>query len=352
MRNLKPVQLSFCPELNVIHGNNGQGKTSLLEAVAMVATSRSFRTEMVRDVIQHGQTHAVVAATVQQDSAAREQRVILSQRQRKVSIDGQVISPLSRFAIATPIVVFHPPDLQLVSGPAAIRRTLLARVALYSDPLSADDRMAAMRALRERQVLLETEGTNSPALSAYEQIAAERGSRWANANQHAAAILCRWTQRTFERIAPSGLALEMTYRAAGSCSQEEFALELCAHRTADSRVHRPTYGPQRDELSLLLAGRQARRHASQGQQRLLALALKLGELESIREARGLNPVLLLDDVSSELDAERSDAVEEILRGAAGQIFLTTARHELLRPALLEGRSFSRFEVCGGVIEPH
>jgi DNA replication and repair protein RecF len=132
----------------------------------------------------------------------------------------------------------------------------------------------------------------------------------------------------FERMAPRELRLEASYVPGGCEDALEYARELAERRPRDLRRRAATFGPHKDELSLVIDGRSARHHASQGQQRILALAAKIAELECVRSARGAHPVLLLDDVSSELDPGRTGAVYELVKAEPSQVFVTTTRPEL------------------------
>jgi DNA replication and repair protein RecF len=226
------------------------------------------------------------------------------------------------------VVVFHPGDLSLASGPATLRRTLLDRVALFLEPASADHRQRYQRALRERQKALEERGTHAADVDAFEQLMAEEGAALARARARAAARLLERLAPAFARMAPGSLLLGARYRAGGCQDAGEFLGELASRRVHDLRRKSATFGPHRDELELELDARSVRHHASQGQQRIVALALKIAELDCVREARGAHPVLLLDDVSSELDPGRTGAVYELVRQEPSQVFVTTTRPEL------------------------
>jgi len=334
-RNLERVDVEPAPRLNVVSGDNGHGKTSLLEALYLVATSKSFRADKGVEMIRFGEASASVLAGIDEDGLAREQRAVVTPTTRSFSVDGKRVAKLASFAVRTPVVVFHPGDLALASGPAQGRRTLLDRVALFSEPASADHRARYTKALRERQRALDERGVRAPELEAYEALVAEHGAALSRARQRAAERMSEALLPAFGRMAAPELALTAHFRAGGSADADEFRERLAAARPADVRRGAATFGPHRDDLELEIDGKAARRHASQGQQRLLALALKLAELDCVREARGAHPVLLLDDVSSELDPERFRAVFGFLREAPSQVFVTTPRPELFRAAEIE-----------------
>ncbi len=327
-RNLEAVDLEPAPRVNVISGDNGAGKTSLLEALYFVATSKSFRTEQLSELVREGDQAASVRIEVKVGPHLRQQRAAVSGKQRSLLLDGDKPETVAWYAIQTPIVVFHPGDLELASGGATVRRTLLDRLALFHEPSSADHRLRFQRASRERQVLLVDRGPSASGLEVYEELMARHGASWTAARQRASQRLLEALLPAFEKMATPGLSLEVTYRPGGSEDPEVFRRNLQERRVADARRHGPSFGPQRDEVVLSVGGRSARKHASQGQQRILSLALKLAELECVRAARGLHPILLLDDVSSELDPSRAGAVYRYLRDTPGQAFVSTTRPEL------------------------
>jgi DNA replication and repair protein RecF len=349
IRNLRSNEIECCPHLNVFWGDNGQGKTSLLEALSVATTSRSFRTDQARDLIQHGVTAATAEVDVCEAGLERTQRVVLGLGRKQTLLDGKRIARAADFAVVTPIVVFHPSDLNLISGPAALRRTLLTRVSLYLEPWNFDSHKAYQLALRERQRLLLERGPSAPGLDAFEQVAANLGVIVSTAYASAAQRLHEALSSVIPELLPTQLLVETRYVPAGTTSVDEFRSRLCEYRPRDLSRGRALYGPQRDDIQIWIDGADARRHASQGQQRLLALALKLAELAAIRSVRHVHPILLLDDVSSELDPRRTDALLEWLRNSQSQVFITTTRwsaEDCLNPIM--SRRFFRLQ--GGVAE--
>ena len=329
-RNIPELSFEPAPRFNVISGDNGQGKTSLLEAIYCLATTRSFRTDQIKELRRDVAPFARVDAELLDGDQHRRQRLTLSAEGRGVYLDEQKVARLSEYAIRTPVVVFHPGDLDLTMGGATARRDLLDRVGLFGDPSLLDDRRRYRQALRERQKALELRGERAPELDAYETLVAQHGSRMFRSRARAAEELASAAQPGFRRLAAADLTLEMAYKPGGSGSEEEFRSELCARRGNDRRRHAASFGPHKDDLTLTVGGRLARKTASQGQHRILALSLKLGELHAIERARGAHPLLLLDDVSSELDPTRIGAVQSFLRESQSQVFVTTTRADLFQ----------------------
>jgi DNA replication and repair protein RecF len=349
LRNLRPTTLSFSPALNIFVGPNGAGKTSLLEALCVAATGRSFRTEQIRDVVQEEAQRLAINAVVTDDSLCRQQRVIVEGGSRQGFIDGKRIASMASYATHTPIVVFYPNDLELVTGPAATRRSLLDRIALYADPTTQACRMAYARALRHRQHLLDNSSGDAKALLAFEAILAEQGVHYADAHTKAAQNLRQHVHKTFDALRPEPLSLQTHFAGIDSLDPDAYRQELRERRIIDRQRGRATFGPHRDDLHLTLSGQSARHHASQGQQRLLALAIKLAELKCIQTERQSHPILLLDDVSSELDQPRTTRVFEWLRDNNSQAFLTTPRSDFLHALAQTNRERQHFSVNDGEI---
>jgi DNA replication and repair protein RecF len=346
-RNIRAIELTPSPRLNVVVGDNGQGKTSVLEALYLVATTKSFRAERLATLVQDGAERASVAARVSEDHATREQRSVLSGRSRVVRLDGKAPASLTAYATRTPVVVFCPADLELVSGGASGRRRLLDRVALFLDPPGAEARLRYERALRSRQRVLDERGVQAGELDAFEAVMAQEGARFALSRQRSAEGVIERLTLAFARVAARELEIGARYVPGGTTDAQTFAQRLAASRPADLRRGAANFGPQRDELELELAGRPARSHASQGQQRLLTLALKLAELDCVREARGAHPVLLLDDVSSELDPSHTGQVYAYLLGSESQVFVTTTRRDLFPEVALSHAERADFRLVGG-----
>ncbi|HMA92284.1 MAG TPA: DNA replication and repair protein RecF [Polyangiaceae bacterium] len=350
IRNLVSADVQFSPQLNIVCGDNGQGKTSLLEAIALASTGRSFRTEQARDLIRHGAGAAASLIEVNEAGVLRKQRVELAKGRKLTSVDESRVPRTQDFAVLTPIVVFHPADLDLIGGPAALRRTLLARVSLYLEPYHFESYKAYQLALRERQRLLVDHGMHAPGLDAFEKVAADHGAIVTQANARAAQQLIAALAPILIELAPRSLCVQVSHIANGSADPGEFSEQLKRSRVRDQARGRPLFGPQRDELQVLLDGADARRHASQGQQRLLALTLKLAELASIRDVRHVFPVLLLDDVASELDSHRTGALLDWLLNCQSQVFITTAHWDVAETRINSATLCQFLNIRGGVAE--
>lgn len=357
-RNLERLDLEPARRLTVISGNNGQGKTSLLEAIYFLCTSRSFRTHRLAELIRHGDAAASVRGSFISDRdvaspspLVRQQHAAVERGRAIVDIDGDRPPSLVAYATRSPVVVFHPDELTLTTGPAASRRRLLDRIALFLEPASLAHKTRYVRALRSRHDLLRHPRPGSTAeLEVFEALCAEHGAALTRARARATEALQSHLAAAFRSIAAPDLSLTARYAPGGDADPDVMARRYAEDRPRDA--HRPTAsaGPHRDEIDLVLDGHAARVVASQGQHRALTLALKTAEASCIAAASGQGPILLLDDVSSELDPERTSALLGFLAGRNSQIFLTTTRPEIILPDPSPGADRRDVRIVRGRLE--
>lgn len=328
-RNLAKVDLDLGPRFNVLFGDNGQGKTNLLEAVYVLATSKSFRTAKLTELVALGAETASVRGRICEAGEDREQAVGMRRGMRATRIDGKRPPTLAAYALRTPTVVFHPGAIALSAGGGAERRRLLDRVALFAAPAGLAESEGYGKAMRARQRVLETRGDAASDLDGWEELMVRHGTALSEGRAGAAERLIPAAKRAFARIGARGLDLGARYAPGAPPESDRFRSELRRHRAQDRARGSATIGPHRDDLALLLGGRSVRGMASQGQHRTVVLALELAEIHVVTEARGVRPVLLLDDVSSELDRNRTASLLEALHEETGQVLITTTRPELL-----------------------
>ena len=328
-RNLASVDVEFVSRLNVVSGENGQGKTNLLEAVYALATSRSFRTGKLADVLPGADRIASIRGRVHEGTESREQSIGIRHGLRAVRMDGKRPATLAAYAVRTPTVVFHPAAVAVAAGSGAERRRLLDRIALYLSPTSIEEAERYRNASRARQRVLDARGDSAKDLDGWEEIIVKHGLAWSCARAAAAALLVPAAEKAFARIAGSSVVMRGSYTRSAPMTEDEFRNELRRSRARDRARGSIAVGPHRDDLALELGHMPVRSTASQGQQRAVVLALELAEIEVIVQTRGVRPLLLLDDVSSELDRVRTAALFRSLRDEDGQVLLTTTRPDLI-----------------------
>jgi DNA replication and repair protein RecF len=325
-RNYTAAEAELAPGLTVVVGRNGEGKTSLLEGIGYLATLSSFRGVPTDALVRSGAPGAVVRAEGERDSRPLtvEAEIPTSGRGR-VLVNHQPLRRARELLGALRITVFSPDDLELVkSGPSGRRRYLDdALVSLHPkhDALRAD----VDRVLRQRTTLLRQSGGRltteiATTLDVWDAQLVEHGEALVAARLDLLQRLEPELTKAYAGLAGGG---QVSARYEASWPMDAgLAAAVAASRTDDVRRGVTLVGPHRDEIAFAVDGLPARTHASQGEQRSLALALRLAAHAVVREATGEPPVLLLDDVFSELDAGRSHALVDLL--PAGQAVLTTA----------------------------
>ncbi len=343
MRNLRPLQLQPRERFNVFVGDNGQGKTNLLEAIYTIATLRSFRTSRLSDLVAFGAGEARLGARVVKDDLVRVYEVDLGPGARKVRLDGKAVRPLSRYFGGFNVVVFTPEDLALPRGSPGDRRRFVDRGVFNFDPSYLSVASDYDKVVRTRNSVLKQAGQGMPhrqteeLLGVYDTQLAQLAVQIITARQKFLASLAPELVRAFTAITRTGLSASARYTSklvdeSGACiTAAAIEDKLRESRPRDLGSQSTQIGPHRDDVVLELDGREAGSFASQGQLRAIMLAWKTAELEVLGRAHGDQPILLLDDVSSELDPARNEYLFHHLASLAGQCFITTtaSTHVLL-----------------------
>jgi DNA replication and repair protein RecF len=324
-RNYERADVELGPGLNVVSGPNGAGKTNLLEALYFGLTARSCRTSNEREVVRTGAGAARVAAEVRGDDGAHSLEVGFAPgEEKRVRVDG---APLDRAASAPPrplACVFLPERLELVKGAPTLRRGHLDQVVAAMWPVRAETRSAYARALAQRNALIGRVRAGRSRAGQLDAWDAELGRHGAELISDRARAVATIAPHFSERAGDLGLPdpVELRYQPRSKADDADgLRRELAERRDSDIERGFTTHGPHRDDLVLLHAGRPLRTLGSQGQQRVGLLALLFAERD-VLAARKRPPLMLLDDVMSELDSTRRERLAELLR-AGGQSIVTT-----------------------------
>ena len=347
-RNLAPLDRVLDPlaSLNVLYGQNAQGKTNLIEALYFAATFRSFRTTQLADLIGRDASEARLTVAVETRDLHREVEVRLRREdgqegcavKRMIALDGKPVGRMSAVFGLVSLVLFVPEDLLLArASPAARRRFVdMAAAGISSGYLS--ETVTFQRVLKGRNALLRGgQAATSPVwLDTLDEQLAAAGARLVMRRRAFVGDMAEPSQKFF-RALHAEIALELAYESdpavAEAASEDDVRSALLAglarRRAVDLRRRHTTFGPQTDDLVIRLGGRLAREHASQGQLRSIMLALKLSELTLLETARGESPVLLLDDVPSELDPLRRQFLFDTLSTLGCQTILSVADRDVV-----------------------
>lgn len=342
-RNLVPAHLEPGPRFNVISGENGQGKTNLLEAIYLAGTLRSFRASRNDEMISWGESGCEVRARVVKDGLERVYRVALGGARRVVELDGKVPRSLGDYFGDFNVVLFAPEDLRVPRGGPAHRRRFLDRSVFNRRPAFLEDAQRYVRILKNRNAHLRDGKIDEALLDVYDEQLVAAGNAVSAARRSYLAELEPRFAAGYREITDSGIAAGLAYRA----HDEDLASALRDGRRRDLARRQTGSGPHVDDVDFLLDGRVARAFASQGQLRALVLAWKTAEMQLLRDVHGDPPVLLLDDVSSELDPKRSALLFERLTRIECQSFITTTHPRHVQ--VLENRQ--DFLAVRGVIAP-
>ncbi|MCB1246763.1 MAG: DNA replication/repair protein RecF [Acidimicrobiia bacterium] len=331
------VSLRFEPDpgVNVLVGDNGEGKTSILEAIGYLGMVGSFRGVPDGALVADGSTAAVVRGSF--DGRAGDTTVeceVPVDGRRTVLVNGKRPKRMRDLLTTVPVVAFLPDDLDVVKRGAAIRRDYLDDLAARLWPQAVADQSDYDRAVRQRNTLLRQEGrgTDPVTLDVWDDRLATAGTAVLLHRRAVATRLQSHLEEAYRVVGGDG-QLRWGYRSTWGSDgvmdrsdlQARFTEALGTARKKDVEVRVTTVGPHRDEPELLLDGRATRHRASQGEQRTVALALRIGAYRLVDELGDQTPILLLDDVFSELDRDRADRVLDLM--PTGQVFVTTARED-------------------------
>jgi len=321
-RNLSSAWLEPARYLTILHGCNGQGKTNLLEAVYMLGSGRAFRTTRVPDLIQHGSAAAAVTGQVQSAGVENRLLLVLEGSTRRISIDAKAVHRAADLHGKLAAVIFTPDDTAMIKLGPETRRRYLDR-SLYSANVGfLQDYHGYYRTLKQRNAVLKNNQQHELLLWT-EQLAAagirlmQHRSRYLSELQHL-------LQHQYTRIAGTSETVALQYKPDVAITSADDLLEtMLAHQEQDLRYKTTGRGPHRDDLLFLINDRPLKGFGSQGQQRSFVLALKLAELDHLQQAFGEEPVLLLDDIASELDRQRISNLLTYLRQRQVQVLITT-----------------------------
>jgi DNA replication and repair protein RecF len=336
--------------LTVVSGSNGAGKTNFLEALYFGCTGRSCRTTNEREVVRFGAEAARVVISAEGEDGRHELSVGFAPGQpKRMRVDGAPVDRIADVPDRPLIGVFMPDRLELIKGPPALRRAHVDQFVAAMWPARAATRRAYAQTLAQRNALLLRVRGSAGAratLAVWDAQLARHGVALMRDRGAAIAAIAEPFRRLSRELGLDGDPA-VAYRPRSRATEaEQLAAELSERTESDLERGFTVHGPHRDELTTLRDGRDLRSYGSQGQQRLALLALLMAEREAISETRDAPPVMLLDDVMSELDRDHREALVDLLRAGDAQSVITTTDldhvpraldAEVNRIAVAEGR---------------
>lgn len=362
-RNFEAVDVHPHRRFNILTGANGQGKTNFLEAIYLLSAVKSFRSRATNaNLVRFDADEATLEASIERGGHRRLVRLEIGPRGKKVFLNDQSVRNLSDFFGTLNIVLFGPDDIGVLKGSPSRRRDFIDRAIFNAHPAFGTEAMHYEDVLKNRNALLKDPPVDRALLSVYDDQFVEWGARILRRRldfiEHFQPVLTRIFSAIFSpdyeahlRYGPTWM--EGTIDVDQALADEHYLETLLSEalrRTADEESQRgyTLVGPHRDDLIATLNGHGVRAFASQGQTRAFVLAMKIAEITYLEERYHFAPILLLDDVSSELDRQRNGYLFEFLRQRqAGQVFITTTH----RDHILLDEDLQIFSVDKGSISP-
>lgn len=357
-RNIAQAEIEPGPRATVVFGPNGHGKTNLLEAIYLLATLRPLRASRFAELPRFGEANCEVEGDWEVAGIERRIAVRVEGGTRQAFLDGKRVQDLEAYFGGISVVSFTPDDLLVVKGEPELRRRHLDRAVFNRFPAFLAESRAYGRALRARNRLLREEAPTE-LLEAFDGPLVEAGARIVVRRRRLLEELEPRFRQVLSSLTRGQLQGSLRYRSSyAPPAQDEGAVRDALAKAlrdglARDRGRKHTgVGPHADRLDFELSGRTARTFASQGQQRAIILAWKIAEIENLEDHLGHQPLLLLDDVSSELDPERNRQLLAYLDAFHGQVILTTTDpSHLLQAPSGQTRYFSVWEGSFAQVDP-
>ncbi len=336
-RNYKDCTLVLPPRFLFLVGPNGSGKSNLLEAIYYLGTGYSYRHHSEEALVSWGEDYFYVSGKVEWEKITYELEVSYhrGERKRLIRVNKKRATPAACFQVF-PVVVFSPEDLSLIQGSPGVRRKFLDTVAAQVFPGHAAELQAYAGVLRQRNSLLKSPALERSILEPWDRQLARVGARILKRRLEVLRNLLSYSTAALSALT-GGLALEGRYVSAVlgreeppdelASIEESFSRALERNLPHERSVGFTLVGPHRDDYIIFLEGREARWYCSQGEQRLLALSLKVGQALLLKSVSNKQPLLLLDDIFSELDKKHKQAVFGHLMGFPQVISTGTGMEE-------------------------
>ena len=352
-KNIADARLEFSPKVNCFLGNNGMGKSNLLDAIYYLSFCKSFTGLADSALIRRGEEFMTLRGGYLRRGVDEELTVGLMPGKRKsFKRKGKEYERLSAHIGSFPLVMAAPADQELISGTGEERRRFMDQVISQSDPLYLDHLIRYGKSLMQRNRLLRDHVVD-PNLYLAIEMAMERSAAYL---QRARA---RWVEeltaifeRHYSRIAADGEIPSVSLRSHLGADPDGLIKLLDETRRRDEIVGHTSVGPHRDDIDLQLCGMPVRRAASQGQCKTYTIALRLAQYEFLRQSTGMKPLLLLDDIFDKLDSTRVERLVEVVSSDMfGQIFITDTNRDHLDSIMERSPSHGdhrSWEVSSGV----
>jgi DNA replication and repair protein RecF len=341
-RNVIHAEISPGSGFNILWGENAQGKTNILEAIYLLGHLKSFRGARNEDLIRREAPFGRLSAEVEKGNIRHSISLTLQDQGKIVRIDGKTVHKSSNFLGWFPSVLFAPEEVSIVRGFPASRRALLDRAVFHTDPGFLEEARNYHRLLKQRNRLLK-EGSRSEQLIPWTAGLIAAGARVRLRRSRYLRRLVPLLQETYRAITDGREEADLVYSEAGETLEQlegRLRVEIEQRSGREMRLGTTLAGPHRDDPVFTVNGASLRVFGSQGQQRSFMLAFKTAQIMDLEDHAGIQPVLLLDDMTGELDRKRQEYFFNFLRGRRGQVFVTTTElQSMIDKGFCDMRSF-------------
>ncbi len=323
-RNLLDIDLIFDSKVNIFVGENGAGKTNLLEAIYFLGILKSFRTNQDRQLIKFGEIDFYLNSNILKTNTQVEINISFSPNQKKVKVNNKTLTKIIDLIGQLKVIIFSPEDLNIIKGSPAIRRRFVDIELAQVSPRYLYNLQRYLKILKHRNQTLSTIKKNRSIdikeLEAWDDQLVETGIQIIRKRKELIAKLNPLINEIYGNITENQQELKIQYKPC--VLEEEFRKILHDKQENEIRQEVTLIGPHRDDISFYINNVDSRYFASQGQQRTIAICLKLAEIQNIYQETQEFPILLLDDVTSELDKNRRETLLKFISEDI-QVFVTT-----------------------------
>lgn len=315
-RNFEHVEIAFQNGCNVIWGDNAQGKTNLLEAICLLATGRSFRSQHLTEMIRHGEAFFYIEAEMVHNQVVQTIKLSFDGKNKRLQLNANTYCSFHPLLGILPLVVYTPEDAELISGSPTCRRRFLNLHLAQSDPLYVHHYSRFWRAMKQRNHLLKLNE-------------AEPIDCWETQMAHSASYLHMARKGLIEELKSPFCSYGYTFAQnelhelkyhPSSC--ENYLQQLLKNRRRDRELGITTAGPHRDDISFWIGNKSAKIYASEGQKKTAVASLRLSEWDRLAKRTSDIPLMAIDDLSVALDDTRQSSFRDSLK-KLGQVFITT-----------------------------
>ncbi|MCD7905837.1 MAG: DNA replication/repair protein RecF [Clostridiales bacterium] len=318
-RNLEETTMEFNPGINIIYGNNGMGKTNILETIFLCSTGRSHRTHKISNLINFERQSAGIVLYKKSGKYTDKINISLKEGEKKgISVNGIALRKTSELFGNLKVVMFSPEDMGLINGGPNLRRRFMDMELCQLSKIYCHNLEQYFKVLKQRNNLLKNGGNIRETLFVWDRQLAEYGCKIIASRKEFMEKTAPVCNDYYSRLTEGRENIEISYKP--ESSEGDFADRLKKSLERDIYYKNTNNGPHRDDITFKINGSEIRAFGSQGQKKSAALALKLSEVEILKKETGNMPVLLLDDVLSELDRGRQEFILNSLKNM--QIILT------------------------------